>query len=214
MQNILIKKKDTASPDVFYEVLHSTPVILAVKSMDGLEKSITGGGRLMFVLFGDILSIPCIVSKIKDAGKIALVHIDLIDGLTSRDIVVDFIAENTRADGILSTKTNLLKRAKSRGLLAVQRFFVLDSMSLINIEKQFPLDYADAVEILPGVIPKIIRRIVKIINKPVIAGGLVSDTEDVQHALEAGAVSVSSSNMELASVSKLKIFETGLGKSG
>jgi glycerol uptake operon antiterminator len=206
MQNILIKKKDIASPDFFYEVLQSTPVILAVKSMEGLEKSITGGGRLMFVLFGDILSIPGIVSKIKDAGKTVLVHIDLIDGLTSRDIVVDFIAENTRADGILSTKTNLLKRAKSRGLLAVQRFFVLDSMSLLNIEKQFPLDYADAVEILPGLIPKVIRRIVKTIDKPVIAGGLVSDLEDVRHALEAGAVSVSSSNMELASDSSLKVF--------
>ncbi|MDR2757922.1 MAG: glycerol-3-phosphate responsive antiterminator [Spirochaetaceae bacterium] len=206
MQNILIKKKDIASPEFFYEILHSTPVILAVKSMEGLEKSLTGSGRLMFVLFGDILSIPGIVSKIKDAGKIALVHIDLIDGLTSRDVVVDFIAENTRADGILSTKTNLLKHAKSRGLLAVQRFFVLDSMSLVNIEKQFPLDHADAVEILPGVIPKVIRRIVKIINKPVIAGGLVSDKEDVQHALEAGAVSVSSSNMELGSIPKPRFF--------
>jgi glycerol uptake operon antiterminator len=70
-------------------------------------------------------------------------------------------------------------------------------MSLINIEKQLPLDYADAVEILPGVIPRVIRRIVKIINKPVIAGGLVVDKEDVRRALEAGAVSVSSSNMEL-----------------
>jgi glycerol uptake operon antiterminator len=206
MQNILIKKKETASPEFFHEVLRGTPVILAVKSMEGLEKSITEGGRLMFVLFGDILTIPGIVAKIKDAGKIALVHIDLIDGLTSRDIVVDFIAENTRADGILSTKTNLLKRAKSRGLLAVQRFFVLDSMSLLNIEKQFPLDYADAVEILPGVIPKVIRRIVKIINKPVIAGGLVSDAEDVRYALEAGAVSVSSSNRELAAASKRNCF--------
>jgi glycerol uptake operon antiterminator len=197
MRNILIKKKDAASPDFFYEVLHNTPVILAVKSMEGLEKSITGSGRILFVLFGDILSIPTIVSKIKDAGKIALVHIDLVDGLNSRDVVVDFIAENTRADGILSTKANLVKHAKSRGLLAVQRFFVLDSMSLSNIEKQFLLDYADAVEILPGVIPRVIRRIVKIINKPVIAGGLVVDKEDVRHALEAGAVSVSSSNMEL-----------------
>jgi glycerol uptake operon antiterminator len=197
MQNILIKKKDTASPEFFYEVLHHTPVILAVKSMEGLEKSLAGSGRIVFVLFGDIISIPGIVSKIKDAGKIALVHIDLIDGLTSRDIVVDFIAENTRADGILSTKANLVKRAKSRRLLTVQRFFVLDSMALINIEKQFPLDHADAVEILPGVMPKVIRRIVKMINKPVIAGGLISDKEDVQHALEAGAVSVSASNIDL-----------------
>ncbi|MDR2110206.1 MAG: glycerol-3-phosphate responsive antiterminator [Spirochaetaceae bacterium] len=197
MRSILIKKKDTVSPDVFYKVLHTTPVILAVKSMEGLEKSLPASGGIVFVLFGDILSIPGIVAKIKDAGKIALVHIDLIDGLTSRDVAVDFIAETTRADGILSTKANLVKHAKTRGLLAVQRFFVLDSMALLNIEKQFPLDYADAVEILPGVMPKVISGIVTMINKPVIAGGLVSDQEDVRHALEAGAVSVSSSNTAL-----------------
>ena len=202
MRNILIKKKDIASPDFFYEALHNTQVILAVNSMNGLEKNLTGSGRIMFVLFGDILSISGIVSKIKDAGKIALVHIDLVDGLSSRDVVVDFIAENTRADGILSTKANLVKRAKSRGLLAVQRFFVLDSMSLLNIEKQLPLDYADAVEILPGVIPRVIRRIVKTIDKPVIAGGLVVDKEDMRHALEAGAVSVSSSNGALINMQK------------
>jgi glycerol uptake operon antiterminator len=197
MRNILIKKTDRASPDYFYQALRDTPVILAVKSMEGLKQNLVSGGRIMFVLFGDILNIPTIVAKIKDQGKIALVHIDLIDGLTSRDIVVDFIAENTRSDGILSTKANLLKHAKSRGLLTVQRFFVLDSLALVNIEKQFPLDHADAVEILPGVMPKVIHRIVKLINKPVIAGGLVADKEDLQRALEAGAVSVSSSNSAL-----------------
>jgi glycerol uptake operon antiterminator len=197
MRSILIKKKETVSPDVFRELLHTTPVILAGNSMEGLEKSLAGSGRIVFVLFGDILSISGIVSAIKDAGKIAMVHIDLIEGLSSRDIAVDFIAENTRADGILSTKANLVKHAKSRGLLAIQRFFVLDSMAFINIEKQFPLDCADAVEILPGVMPKVIRRIVKMIDKPVIAGGLIADKEDVRCALEAGAVSVSSSKIAL-----------------
>jgi glycerol uptake operon antiterminator len=197
MQNILVKKKPNTSPEAFLALLQRTPVILAVKSMEGLEKSLGGNSNIVFVLFGDILNIPGIVSKIKDAGKLALVHIDLIDGLASRDIAVDFLLEHTRADGILSTKANLVKHAKTRGLLTIQRFFVLDSMALINIEKQFPLDYADAVEILPGVMPKIIHKIAEITKKPVIAGGLISDKEDVRHALEAGAVSVSSSNIEL-----------------
>jgi glycerol uptake operon antiterminator len=197
MQNILLKKRNNTSPEAFLDLLQRTPVILAVKSMEGLEKSLGGNSNIVFVLFGDILNIPLIVSKIKDAGKTALVHIDLIDGLASRDIAVDFLLEHTRADGILSTKANLVKHAKTQGLLTIQRFFVLDSMALINIEKQFPLDYADAVEILPGVMPKIIHKIAEITKKPVIAGGLISDKEDVRHAIEAGAVSVSSSNIEL-----------------
>jgi glycerol uptake operon antiterminator len=197
METILLRKRQNPGPEAFKELLRKTPVILAVKSMEGLETCLAGNCGIIFVLFGDILTIPGIVAKIKEAGKIAMVHTDLIDGLASKDIAVEFLAEQTRVDGIISTKPNLIKHAKSRGLLTIQRFFVLDSLSLLNIEKQFPLDYADAIEVLPGVMPKIIRKIAGIAKKPIIAGGLISDHEDVRHALEAGAVAVSTSNIGL-----------------
>ena len=76
----------------------------------------------------------------------------------------------------------------------MQRFFLLDSMALANIEKQIPFEYADAIEILPGVMPKIISKISEFTHKPIIASGLISDKEDVLCALGAGAMSVSSSN--------------------
>ena len=82
--------------------------------------------------------------------------------------------------------------AKGCGLLTVQRFFVLDSMALFNIGRQLATAEADAVEILPGVMPKVIRKISGSTDKPIIAGGLISDKEDVINALAAGAVSVSS----------------------
>ena len=110
-----------------------------------------------------------------EAGKLAMVHIDLIDGLAARDVAVDFIAESTRADGIISTRSNLVRRAKARGMLAVQRFFMLDSIALVNIEKHLSFEAADAVEILPGAMPKVIRRLAAIVRKPMIAGGLISD---------------------------------------
>jgi glycerol uptake operon antiterminator len=197
MQSILIKKRNCFGSDEFYELLRRTPVISAVKSMEDLEKSLSRGSRIMFVLFGDLLTIPGIVSRLKNAGKVVMIHIDLIEGLAAREVAVDYLWENTGADGILSTKANLIKRAKNRGSLTIQRFFVLDSMALINIEKQFPLEYADAMEILPGVMPKVIAKIVHITKKPIIAGGLVSDQEDVQNSLKAGAVSVSSTNLDL-----------------
>jgi glycerol uptake operon antiterminator len=197
MRHILLRKKEISGAADFHALLHENQVILAVKSMEGLELSRAAKGSIVFVLFGDILSIPEIVATLKTAGKTVLVHLDLIDGLSTRDVAVDFLVEHTRADGILSTKANLLKHAKSRGLLTIQRFFVLDSLALLNIEKQFPLEYADAVEILPGLMPKVIRRIVGLTNKPVIVGGLISDADDVRIALEAGAVSVSTSNCKL-----------------
>jgi glycerol uptake operon antiterminator len=201
METILLKKRYIPGFDDFYALLRCTPVISAVKSAEGLEKALSGdtakSSGLVFILFGDILTIPDIVRRIKDAGKLALVHIDLIEGLASREIAADFLWENTRADGILSTKANLIRHAKSLGFLTIQRFFVLDSMALLNIEKQCPLEYADAVEILPGIIPRVIQRIAHMAGKPIIAGGLIEDGEDVRNALEAGASSVSSSNTGL-----------------
>ena len=48
--------------------------------------------------------------------------------------------------------------------------------------------------VLPGLMPKIIRKICVSTGKPVIAGGLISDKEDVTGALGAGAIAVSSTN--------------------
>ena len=196
MDNILIKKKNNAAAG-FSAMLKEAAVIPALKSTEKMGRIIDSQQKIIFVLYGDIVTIPGIVSSLKKAGKMVLVHMDLIEGLNSRDVAVDFIAENTQADGILSTKANLVKSAKSRGLLAIQRFFVLDSMALLNIEKQLPLDYADALEILPGLMPKIIRQLSAMTDKPIIAGGLISDQEDIQSALDAGALAVSTTKLDL-----------------
>jgi glycerol uptake operon antiterminator len=178
----------------FIELLKENPIIAAVKDAEGLDKSIESDCQIIFVLFGDLVGIADIITKIKNAGKIGVVHVDLIDGLASKDVAVDFIAKNTSADGIISTRPNIVHRAKACGLLAVQRFFLLDSIALNNIGKQPSLKDADAIEILPGLMPKIIQKLVKSIGKPIIAGGLITDKEDIVNALNAGAVAISSTD--------------------
>ncbi len=180
----------------FIGILRRSRIVGAIKDLDGVEEIVKSGCEIAFVLHGDIVNIQGIVSRLKSAGKIVLVHIDLIDGLSSRDVAVDYIANNTKTDGIISTRPNIVKCAKACGLLTVQRFFVLDSMALNNIGRQLS-DSADAIEILPGIMPKIIRVLNKCVKKPIIAGGLITDSEDVQSALNAGAAAISSSNKGL-----------------
>ena len=55
----------------------------------------------------------------------------------------------------------------------------------------------DFIEVLPGVMPKVLRKIAKVSRIPMIAGGLVTDREDVIQALSAGAVAVSTTNREV-----------------
>jgi glycerol uptake operon antiterminator len=127
-----------------------------------------------------------------------MVHMDLITGLGSgKDVAVDFIKNNIQADGIITTKGSLIERANELGLYTVLRYFVIDSMALVNIEKQDKHGIAqpDVIEILPGIIqPKIMKRINDASKVPVIAGGLITDREDVMNALNNGVLAVSTTN--------------------
>lgn len=178
----------------FLDALYDCPVVASVKDEAGLEQALKAQCGVIFLLFGNVLNITGLVERIKDAGKLALVHLDLVDGLAMRDISVDFLAKETRADGIITTRPQLARRAKSAGLISLQRFFLLDSLALQNMHKQLEQDCCDLIEVLPGVMPKLIRQIAATTKKPVVAGGLISDKEDVTAALSAGAVAVSSTN--------------------
>ena len=52
-------------------------------------------------------------------------------------------------------------------------------------------------ELMPGVMPKVIRQMAETLSVPVIAGGLISDKEDIIAALDAGAASISTTKEEL-----------------
>lgn len=187
----------TINKEFFIGLLQENPIIAAVKSEEGLERALDSDCNVIFSLFGNVLNIASIAARIKSANKACMLHVDLIDGLATREVSIDFIARHTRADGILSTKQNLVKKAASDGLLAVQRFFLLDSLAIENIQKQYQEKAVCAVELLPGLMPKIIRRISMSIKEPVIAGGLISEKEDVVNALGAGALAVSSTNPDI-----------------
>ena len=181
----------------FREALEDSPIIAAIKDEKGLERCLNSDSRVIFILYGDICSIVDIVKKVKSAGKMALVHLDLINGLASKDIAVDFIKKYTDADGIISTRPSLVKHAREQGLSSILRVFVIDSMAYESIDKQVKTAKPDVIEVLPALMPKVVRRICGISQPPVIAGGLVSDKEDVMALLQAGVVSVSSTNEEI-----------------
>ena len=182
----------------FINKIEINPIIAAVKNDEGLATALTEDVEIIFVLYGDICTIPGIVKKIKQAGKVAMVHVDLITGLNnSKDVCLDFIKNNTEADGIITTKSNLIAHAKELELNTVLRYFILDSMALQNIEKQAksPGVKPDIIEFLPGIVlPKMIKRINKVSRVPIIAGGLIADKEDVMNALDAGALAISTTN--------------------
>ena len=181
----------------YKEALEDFPIIAGIRNDQDLEECLKTDCQNIFILYGNVLSIIDITKRITDAGKYAYVHMDMIEGLSSKEIAVEYIKENTSAAGIISTKSALIKKAKELHLLAIQRFFILDSLAVKNVKKQMEQTRPDYVEILPGIMPRIIAALRKDVGQRVIAGGLISQKEDILNALNAGATAISTTNTEL-----------------
>ena len=183
----------------FQELLHDQPVIAAVKDQHGLEQALNSECSAVFILFGTILDLPELTERVRDAGKYPVVLVDLVEGMTGKDISVDYIARKTVAGGIISTRPGLIRRAGELDLLSIQRFFLLDSLSLDNVLRQG--SGADFVDVLPGAMPQIIRRLANPAQgrqrRNIIASGLLTEKSDVLAALSAGALAVSTTSEKL-----------------
>lgn len=177
-----------------YEQLQSSPVVAAVGNEEELSLALTSDCRVVFLLMGNLLDIGELTQRVHKSGKLCVIHLDLIDGFSSREIAVDAIRRQTGAEGIISTRGALIKRAKQLGLAAIQRGFMLDSRSMNSFEQQIQQSKPDFVEILPGLLPKVIATLKERLDVPIIAGGFIHEKEDVIAALQAGALAVSASS--------------------
>lgn len=179
------------------DLLSDNPVISSVKNPEGVKEALKSDCNVVFILYGNICEIKEVISSLKNAGKTVFVHVDLIDGLSSREIAIEFLHKNASPDGIITTKGPLIKAAKALGLMTVHRFFMLDSLSLQNIPKQIAVSTPDCIEVLPGCMPKVISKLTESIDLPIIAGGLIQDKSDVMAALSAGADAISTTKSTL-----------------
>lgn len=184
--------------ETIISLLEANPIIAALKSEKDLEAILESDVKVVFILTSSILSISKLIERVKLSKKHVLVHVDLIEGLSSRStLAIDYLIENTNLDGIISTKNNIIKYAKSKSIFTVQRFFILDSLSFENSLKNAKENKPDAIEILPGMMPKIIKKLNDKIKIPVIAGGLIEDKQDILAVIEAGAYGISSTNSQI-----------------
>lgn len=168
--------------------LEASPIIAAVR--DHLfDKALQSPVDVIFLLGCDIATIRQRIDGAKQAGKSIFIHIDLAEGIGKDKSGIRFLAQ-CGADGIISTKSNLIRQAKELGLITVQRFFTYDSHGVEGIYDVLNSTRPDIFEIMPGVIGKIINRFSDF-GIPLIAGGLVETKQELTAALKQGAFAVS-----------------------
>lgn len=179
------------------EIMKQNPVIAGVKNLDKFEDALNSPCDIIFLLSGSIFNIKDIVKKAKDNNKTIFIHVDLLDGFSKDAVALKYIYEEIEPDGIISTKNSQLKAAKALGFMTVQRIFIIDSLSIDTAIKASQMINPDAIEIMPGIMPKITRKMSDELDLPVIVGGLISEKEEIDMALKNGALGVSTSENSL-----------------
>ncbi|MFC5648029.1 glycerol-3-phosphate responsive antiterminator [Paenibacillus solisilvae] len=179
--------------------LGKSPIISAVRKPIEVERALETCVSNVFFMGGTVAELIPAVRLTKQYDKGAFVHLDLIRGLSNSDKEsVDFIAEYVGADGIVTPKGHLIKEAKRVGLYGILHLFVLDSIALENGLKMANNLMPDGIELMPGVISKIIHRFSETLETiPIIASGLIQTKEEAAEALLAGATSLSVSGEHL-----------------
>ena len=143
----------------------------------------------------NVLTVADLIAKAHGKDKLVLVHIDLADGIGKDKAGIQYLTK-CEVDGIISTRSHLIRAAKELGLITVQRFFALDSQGVDSIEEVLHASSPTLVEIMPGIAGKVIKRFSKG-KVPVIAGGLIESKPEVMEALSQGALAVSTGKKEL-----------------
>jgi glycerol uptake operon antiterminator len=176
---------------------HNQSILPAVRKVKDLEKLLSSSFTYIVLLDSHIGQLKHLVDLAKSHEKKLLLHVDLVEGLKNDEYAAEFLCQNVRPAGLISTRAGVITKAKQNGILAIQRLFLLDSGAL---EKSYTLlerTKPDIIEVLPGIMPSIIAEVSERTGIPIFAGGLIRTVSDVESALQAGASAVTTSHKEL-----------------
>ncbi len=170
-------------------------IIAAVRSNQELIEAVKSDVEMIFLLAPNIAEIKAQTELAHTAGKKLFVHIDLAEGIGKDEYGIRFATEQG-VDGIISTRTNIIKIAKRIGVFTIQRFFIVDSHSVETTVDAAKSSKADMIEIMPGTMPKVITRLKSELDMPIVLGGLIETVDEIKAAVDGGAEAVSVSKKD------------------
>lgn len=173
------------------------PLIAAVTRPEQMEAALNSKVERINLMTGDISQLANVVERVHAVDKKLYVHIEMVNGISKDSSGIQYLAKAFKIDGIVSTKSNAIASAKQAGIGTTQRIFAIDTAAIETAHKMFHSSKPDEVELMPGLMPRIITEIRSQWDKKLIVGGLICSREEIQLAFEHGADYVSLSNSSL-----------------
>lgn len=181
------------------DILSGCSIIAAVHSPEKFTAALESPTRAIYLLTGTPLTLPGMLVRARERGKVCLINIDFVEGLARDRHAVEFLAATYHVDGVVSTRLEALKAAAAFGLITVQRTFAIDSAAVTAVQKCLAQFVPDAIEVLPAMAaPKVAKRLHATHPKlMMIGGGLIENVTEIEALIAAGVNSVSVSDERL-----------------
>ena len=171
-------------------------VIAAVHCDSDFEIALESTVDTVFDLSPNVMTLKDKVHKAHAKGKKLFIHMDLAEGI-GKDKFGILHAKEMGIDGVISTRTSLIKAAREAEVCTVQRFFMVDSQSVETTLKTLNISKPNMIELMPGTVGKVISNLKMQMDLPIIAGGLIETIEEANEAYKNGAIAISTGKKEL-----------------
>ncbi|WGD64675.1 glycerol uptake operon antiterminator GlpP [Bacillus subtilis] len=176
---------------------HNQPILPAIRNMKQFDEFLSSSFSYGVILDIHLGQLKGVIKEAQKHGKNMMVHVDLIQGIKHDEYGAEFICQDIKPAGIISTRSNVIAKAKQKKIYAIQRLFLLDTSAMEKSMEFIGKHKPDFIEVLPGIVPTLIQEIKEKTGIPIFAGGFIRTEEDVEQALKAGAVAVTTSNTKL-----------------
>lgn len=173
------------------------PIIPVISDLKDVEKLLRTEYEYFALLDIHISRLKPIIDLAVKHQKKILLYLDLVKGLTADEYATEYICQQFKPFGIISTKPRVILKAKQNGMMTILRIFLLDTKSFVNSNKLIVQTKPDYIELLPGVVPKIIKKFSEETNREIIASGFIETKEEVKEAIAAGAINITTSSKDL-----------------
>jgi glycerol uptake operon antiterminator len=180
----------------FVDRIAASPCCAAITADDQLEEALASRAQVVFILRGNGLHLGGVVKRVHAAGKLVAVHVDLVGGLRADRASVAWLGA-AGVDAVISSHGQLMAPIRHEGMTAILRLLLTRRSLLDTAVGAIARSNPNIVEVLPGVILPSVAALLPDFGVPVLAGGFIRTSRDVQAVLATGALGVTTSSGRL-----------------
>ena len=145
------------------------PVIASITKLEQIDAAVNSTVERVNLMTGDILKLRDIVNRLHPQAK-SVCSSEMVSGIGRDNSAVQYLADSYKIDGSLRRR-RIRYWLRQAGISSIQRVFAIDTTALRTAVKMIGQARPDEVELMPGLMPRVIRDLKKEIHCPLIVGG-------------------------------------------